>query len=225
MKGLPRAVWGVIFSVLLLQSFASGVVDEVTYDFRMFTNNGTVSKVIGESQLFIDLVNTGSNEIVFKLRNTGPEYCRIEQIYIDGPMFFTTNYLIDADDGSGGDVGVDFSFGAVPDEIPSWNTLVPPFDSEVSFGSDSGPDSEVLSPDKSGIEPYEYLDIVFIMQDGVFFNDVVEMIEDESLRVGMHVQSLGEDGELSESFVNNPEPATLIVLGIGAIGLIRGKRK
>jgi len=42
------------------------------------------------------------------------------------------------------------------------------------------------------------------------------------LLIGLHVQSFATGG--SESFVHNPEPATLMMLSMGALGLFSRRR-
>jgi hypothetical protein len=75
---------------------------------------------------------------------------------------------------------------------------------------------------KTGLHYDEFVTILFDLTDGVTFSDVIAEIDDQSLGVGLHAQSL--PGGSSASFSTIPEPLTLSLLGIGTL-LIRNKRR
>jgi hypothetical protein len=75
---------------------------------------------------------------------------------------------------------------------------------------------------KTGLHYDEFVTLLFDLTDGVTFSDVIAEIDDQSLGVGLHAQSL--PGGSSASFSTIPEPLTLSLLGIGTL-LIRNKRR
>jgi hypothetical protein len=100
--------------------------------------------------------------------------------------------------------------------------VVPPFDVNLGFSADSDP-----PPPSWGVEPPdEWLGVVFLL-DGVGdgdVHDVLDELDNGILRIGIHVQSFnGIDGD-SESFVNVPEPASMLLLGLGGLALRRKRR-
>ena len=100
--------------------------------------------------------------------------------------------------------------------------MVPPFDANLGFSADSDPPIP-----SSGVEPPdEWLGVVFLLNGGgngdVY--DVLDELDTGILRIGIHVQSFnGIDGD-SESFVNVPEPASMLLLGLGWLALRRKRR-
>lgn len=75
---------------------------------------------------------------------------------------------------------------------------------------------------KNGLHYQDYVSVLFDMNDGVLFPDVINSISGGTLGVGLHVQSL--PGGASASFTAIPEPATLALIGIGTL-LLRRKRR
>jgi hypothetical protein len=75
----------------------------------------------------------------------------------------------------------------------------------------------------NGVNPGESLGILFDILGGNSFANVIDDINSGALRIGIHVQGFASGG--SESFVNVPEPATLVLLGVGLIVLAWFGRK
>lgn len=75
---------------------------------------------------------------------------------------------------------------------------------------------------KNGLETGEFISILFDLVDGVSFDNIITEIDNQSLGIGIHTQSLPGGG--SASFTTIPEPLSLALLGIGTI-LIRNKRR
>ena len=75
---------------------------------------------------------------------------------------------------------------------------------------------------RNGVDPGEWVQINFDLIGGSSIDDVLSELNDGTLRIRLHVISI--EGGSSESAVNVPEPATILLLGLGTL-LLRRKRK
>ena len=208
-----RVVLGVVLGVGIGVVFAGGV-QAVLVPVYGITNNNPVDVAVGEDQLLIDVTNGGPG-VAFTFYNIGATMCTITDIYFDDGTLLALTGLIDADDGTGGDPFVDFTQHATPANLPGGGMMPDPFVTSVGFSADA--DSP---PSAWGVSPGQSLGIEFSLTSG----DVTQVIQellDKTLRIGLHVQNF--DGCGSESFVNVPEPATVALLGLGAL-LLRRRR-
>jgi hypothetical protein len=172
----------------------------VTYTFDHIVEPGDdanqiAAGLIGEAQLFVDVTPYGPNQVLFTFTNTGPEVCSITDTYFDDGVLLIIAGLIDADDGTGGDSGVDFSVLADPEDLPAGELLSPPFVTTEGFSADADPPSR-----HNGVEPNESLGIIFDLYAGMDYTDVISDLDSGALRVGLKVQSFATGS--SESFVN-----------------------
>ena len=208
---LYRLLGGTLAALPLLLNSVAGAA---TLGFDCITNNNIGNCAIGESQLTVDVTDVGSGKIQFSFYNTGSEQSTISEVYFDDGTLLGIAGLIDADDGSGGDSGVDFSQGANPPDLPGGNTLTPPFQVTAGFLADA----DNPAP-KWGVSPGEWLGIVFDLQAGGTFADVLTELGTGELRIGIHVINFASGG--SESFVNSPVPvpAAVWLFGSGLVGL------
>ena len=191
------------------------------YGFLCITNNSAVDAAIGEAQLFVEVTDQGTNDqgdnvVRFTFTNTGAGASSITDVYYDDGALLELVQLIDADDGTGGDAGVDFSEGANPADLPGGELLDPPFHVTSGFAADS--DSP---PPANGVNPGEWLGIEYTLEAGKNFSDVIAQLNDDTLRIGIHVQDF--DGGGSEGFVHVPAPgaAALGLAGIGMVGWLK----
>ncbi len=205
--------WSVrLLSVLAVLLLMLGQASAVEYGFYNITNNNPGNIGIGEAQLGMDVTQYGDN-ILFTFTNTGPKASSITDIYFDDdvPLLSYVNFIQMS--------GVAFDVGANPGNLPGGKDYY--FTSNYSYDSDSP-----VQP--NGVNPGEALGIIFSFMGDYGFDDIISALNDESLRVGLHVQGFAAGG--SEGFINSgapvPEPSAFILLGGGLLGLgIYGRRR
>ena len=192
----------------------------VTIGFGCITNNNAGNCTIGETQLSVELTDIGSNQVLFTFMNSGSAASSIEGVYFDDGTLLGIASLIDADDGVGGDLGVDFSEGASPPNLPGGNSISPAFVTTAGFLADA---DAPMVPVK-GVNPGESLGVIFDLIAGVNFNDTVAALGTD-LRIGVHVIAFDNGG--SESFVSTvvPVPAAVWLFGSGLLGLVGVARR
>ena len=121
-------------AAMLFGSFAHAT----TVSFYCISNNSATNCATGAAQLSVDVIDLGS-QVQFNFYNSGPANSSIADVYFDDGSLLGIASLIDADDGIGGDSGVDFSEGASPSNLPSANNASPPFQTTAGFSADSDP--------------------------------------------------------------------------------------
>ena len=186
----------------------------ITHGFHSITPGiSQQDKQTGERQLWIDVLKHDIEDGVayFTFYNVGTQACSITDIYIDDGQLCTLLYIINGE-------GVAFSIGATPGNLPGGQYAEPPFVATKQFNMDSDPP---VNP--WGINPGEQLEAIYSIEPGKTQYDIDAEIDAGILRIGYHVQAFG-DGK-SASFVNNtegiPEPSTVLLLGLGALALIK----
>jgi hypothetical protein len=194
-----------------------------TYSFVNVTNNNAGDAAIGEAQLFVELFDLGT-QVNFTFTNIGPAASSIADVYFDDGSLLGIASIDNSDS------GVQFSELATPSELPGGNTVSPPFETTAGFSADSDPPVQ-----SNGVNPGEYLGIIFDLQPGAVFDDVIGDLASGELRIGIHVQGFASGG--SESFINDgivdgddnnviPAPGALLLCSIGAgcLGWLRRRR-
>ncbi len=192
----------------LLLSFCSGANAEMReYVFDNISNNNAADAAIGEAQLTARVEDTmNANQVLFTFLNSGSDLCSITEVYFDGATLLGIAAIKNG-------TGVSFAQDATPANLPGANNAVPPFVTSAGLSADSDPPVQ-----PNGVNPGESLGILFDLQSGNTFANVVSDLADAGLRVGIHVQGFASGG--SESFVNNsvPLPVPGAVL-LGFLGL------
>jgi hypothetical protein len=177
----------------------ASTIANITYSFECITNNKANDAATGEAQLLVTASDVGGNNTHFNFINTGPVACSITDVYFDDDAsVLSAIAMID-----NSDPGVSFSQLASPGNLPN-----PPIVA-------------------NGVNPYESLGIIFEMQSGSTFDDIINSINTGNLRIGIHVQGFYCGG--SESFINNgviPAPGAFILgsIGVSLIGWLRTRK-
>jgi hypothetical protein len=196
----------------------ASTIANITYSFECITNNKANDAATGEAQLLVTASDVGGNNTHFNFINTGPVACSITDVYFDDDAsVLSAIAMID-----NSDPGVSFSQLASPGNLPGGNTVVPAFITTLGFSADSNP--PIVA---NGVNPYESLGIIFEMQSGSTFDDIINSINTGNLRIGIHVQGFYCGG--SESFINNgviPAPGAFILgsIGVSLIGWLRTRK-
>jgi hypothetical protein len=180
-----------IFAVVAALSMTGSAYAD-TFGFGAITANSLVDPGIGEAQLSVDVTDPGASQVLFTFNNSGPAASSITDVYFDDGSLLGIASIVNS-------VGVNFSQGATPGNLPSGNTVVPPFVATAGFTADSNPPIVAR-----GVNPGESLGILFNLQGGGTFADVLAELASGELRIGIHVQGFA-DGE-SESFIAPPPP-------------------
>lgn len=189
------------------------------YSFINITQNDAQDALIGEAQLSMGVSSVlgQPGQIMFSFLNTGLAYCSITDIYFDDSNLLAgiaQIYNVP---------GIKFSVGATPPVLPGGQDIG--FEAVKSLSIDSA-----NPPIANGVGPGELLEVLYNLQSGVTFDDVINALNlgasqggvDGSLRVGIHVQGFENGG--SEAFVNGsmihaPVPAAsmLSLIGLGIV--------
>jgi hypothetical protein len=208
----------ILLGTLFLLTSAAAPIFALTLDFDGITNNKTADVAIGEAQLQMYVYELNAQQVAFEFRNLGPAQSTITSIYFDDnlkPNLITP--LSDPFYADGTSAGVSFKEGATPVVLPGGLNPV------YSFTADYAYDATNPAPE-FGINPYEILTILFGYAQGKGFDDIYNALFGD-LRVGLHVTNFASGG--SESFINTPipEPGTMLLLGLGLLGLVGMRKK
>ncbi len=183
------------------------------YPFEIFTNNGSFADS-ADLNFYVEVSDAGPNRADFTFYNDSLIESCIAGIYFDDGTLLGIADITSSP-------GVSFSLSAKPKNLPGGNMLEPPFVTTVEFSIDSDPPVP-----KNGInpgDPAEWLRITFDLKKNGLFQDVLDELNNGTLRVGTHIIGLS-DGS-SESAINHvPEPATIALLGLGSLVFLCRKR-
>lgn len=194
----------------LLTIAALAISPLVTYaelfPFYAITSNDSsgYAQFVGESQLHMDITVLSSGLVNLEFINSGTENSVVSRIYFDFTPELNLN-LVAINDGN----GVEFKASQVnPSNLPAGHSIA------SIFSSDLGVAARNPSP-HYGINPSDSVELIMSYADSY---DFLDSLENEDLRIGLHVQSF--DGGYSESFINVvPEPGSLPLLFVGSLSL------
>ncbi len=197
---------GLVFCCVLCAS--ASLLQATIYPLEIFTNNGIYYNS-PDLDLHVVVSNGEAGQVDFTFYNESLLESSIARIYFDDNSLLSIAGITEGE-------GTSFSQPATPGSLPGGNSLEPPFvtSEEISFDGDSP------SP-HLGVNPGEWLQITFNINGGKFAA-VIDGLDTGAIRIAAHIIAL-PDGS-SESAVTVPEPATICLLGLGSLVLLRRRK-
>ena len=186
------------------------------FGFSCITNNSPANCSVLEAQIQMEVTAVGTTKVRFDFTNTGSQNSSIADVYFDDlmpPLLGTPVTIVNSS-------GVSFSAGCSPGNLPGGN----PYGFVSSYCADS--DSPVQP---NGVNPGETLGVIYTLQGSATFAGVIAALNSDDYVVGIHVQGFANGG--SEAAVSGPprtsvpEPSTLLMSGLGLVGLAVRRRR
>ena len=200
--------YGLVFCCVFCAS--ASLLQAGLYPLEIFTNNGVYYNSL-DLDLYVVVSNGGAGQVDFTFYNESLVESSIARIYFDDNSLLGVAGIIDGE-------GTSFSQPGTPGNLPGSNSLEPPFVTTGGFsiGGDAPPPTNGVNPVDPG-DPLEWVKITF-NYDGAFAA-VIDGLNTGAIRIATHIIAL-PDGS-SESAVTVPEPATICLLGLGTLVLLR----
>lgn len=207
--------WFLAVSACLCFSNLYAVLAPVTYSFQNVTANHPGDAAIGEFQLSMEVSPT-ANGVQFTFHNDGPDPSVITQIYFYDGILLDLSSIDNTCDGVTL-IEEEGNLGHLPGFVPDEEVL-------IVYGAADRLAQGGISNGVDAGEPGEWVTIHWTLQEGGDFETLLELIAQQEVVIGVHVQAFTSGG--SESFINNlvPEPVTLLLLGFGGLTLLLKRR-
>lgn len=185
----------------------------VPITFTRITNNSPTDV----ASQFLAVADEGAGgTVTFTFTNTAVIPSNIANIYFDDDNLLSFNQFVTQ-------TGTSFSQGGSPGNVPGGNSISPAFDATTALNVSADP-----GPPANGIDTAtDVLTVRYNLLGGATFADLTDALNSGDLRLGLHVRSIGEEGE-SDSFVSGviiPLPTTAGLAGLGLAGLALRRRR
>jgi len=199
---------------------ASSHADSVSLSFTKVTNNA--SEDLSSQLLAIASSVAGQpDKVDIELSNDVGIASSVAQVYFDsrGASPLASGSILSQ-------TGTSFSWGSTaPPNLPGGATLNPPFNATFSAGVNPGPPNNGINAASDSLV------FRFMLDGGADFNDVMAAFSSGDLRIGLHIRSIGQTGDPSDSYVTQmngniiPLPSPALLGGAGLAGIISLRRR
>lgn len=200
----------------------------VTFGVDACTNHDPNSVNVGETYFKIDVVDIGPGRVLFWIRNTmntvppssmpAIAWVNFDDDYLPDPpgSINAVAGLIDSDQNVLGDPGyqpypnVDFTQITNPLGLHLFDVCNPPYEFDIEFQAIQ----DIPNNPLRAVGPGEALGVVFNLEDGIAYHDLVGGMQSCQVQVGLFAQGFMVSGRPSgnEVFVTKCEPGTYVQL-------------
>lgn len=199
----------VVLMAALIISLAGNAMATLTTRIE-FEPIGPVMVNVGDIDLFALIMEGDPGQVIFEFHNENLTSSSVMSIC------FEDNGLDRVDDIQSINDDILFKKDKNPANFPGGGALEPDFDTAFSIGA-------TPPPVWHGIRPGEQLTVTVDLDYGTSYSDIISGLSDGSVRIGMHVIGLS-DGSSFSAVNEIPEPATIGLLGLGGLFMVRRRR-
>ena len=194
--------------------FAAGKTEADTIGFSDIDSTDPPEQTLDISSQFSVEVTESDDQVLFTFYNDGPITSYIADIYFDDSTSLLSGMSIAVGDPPTSP-GVLFLVDSPPPpfNFPQGDNLSPDFEEDFKASADKP------GTGKDGVDESETLGILFEFSGGSTLTDIITALVNADLRIGLHVQGIGDEG-FSDSYVTVPEPSTLLLLCLSAVCLM-----